>query len=439
MRFTTSEVARATGGELFGRDVAIDGVTIDSRRVRPGELFVPIVAERDGHHYIGAAVQAGATGYLTSGPIEAATAVLVADTAVALIALGAHARSRLPERVVGITGSVGKTSVKDLLAAVAGTTWRTTASVGSFNNELGVPLTLANAPDDTEVAIVEMGARGRGHIAALCAVARPTIGVVTVVAGAHLELFGSLDEVAVAKAELVAALPASGTAVLNADDDRVAAMASATEATVVRFGVGAGDVRAEGIALDGDLRARFTLHSPWGSAPVRLGVAGAHQVTNALGAAAAALVLDTPVEAVAEGLGSARLSAMRMDLVTLVDGVRVLDDSYNANLTSMLAALDALTAAPATRRFAVLGTMAELGDDAAAAHEAVAEEAAARGIHLVTVDEPRYGVVEPDAVAGPEAAVDQLTAAGLAAGDVVLVKASRSARLERVVILLNRR
>ena len=130
---------------------------------------------------------------------------------------------------------------------------------------------------------------------------------------------------------------------------------------------------------------------------------------------------------------------MRMDLVTLVDGVRVLDDSYNANLTSMLAALDALTAAPATRRFAVLGTMAELGDDAAAAHEAVAEEAAARGIHLVTVDEPRYGVVEPDAVAGPEAAVDQLTAAGLAAGDVVLVKASRSARLERVVILLNRR
>lgn len=439
MRFTISELASATGGEVFGRDVPVDGVTIDSRLVRPGELFVPIVAERDGHDYIGAALQAGAVGYLTSGPIEAATAILVGDTSAALTAVGVHARSRLPDRVVAITGSVGKTSVKDLLAAVTATKWRTTASVGSFNNELGVPLTLANAPDETEVAIVEMGARGRGHVAALCDVARPTVGVLTVVAGVHLEQFHTLDGVAAAKAELVRALPASGTAVLNADDERVAAMASATEATVVSFGVRGGDVRAEGIALDSDLQARFTLRSPWGSAPVRLAVAGEHQVTNALGAAAAGLVLGTPVEAVANALASARLSAMRMDLVTLADGVRLLDDAYNANPTSMLAALDALAAAKATRRYAVVGTMAEIGDGATAAHEAIAQAAAARAVHLVTVDEPRYGVTGPDAVDGPDEAVERLVAAGLAPGDVVLVKASRSARLERVVALLHRR
>ncbi len=436
MRFTTSEVADATGGEVFGREVGVVGVTIDSRGVVPGQLFVPIVAERDGHDFIGAAVRAGAAAYLTAGPIEAASAVLVADTAAALTALGGHARSRLPERVVGVTGSVGKTSLKDLLAATMATTWRTAASVGSFNNELGVPLTLANAADDTEVAVVEMGARGRGHIAQLCAVARPTIGVVTVVAGAHLELFRTLEEVAVAKAELVASLPATGTAVLNADDERVAAMAGATEATVLTFGVGAGEVRAERVRLDDDLRARFTLRSPWGSAEVHLGVAGAHQVTNALGAASAALVLATPLEAVVAGLGTARLSSMRMDLVTLPGGIRVLDDSYNANPTSMVAALDALAAAPAERRFAVLGAMAELGHGSAAAHLAVAEAAVARGIHVVSVAEPGYGCAGDDEVDGPASAVERLRDLGLARGDVVLVKASRSARLEQVVALL---
>ncbi len=265
MRFTTSELAEATGGDVFGRQAEVDGVAIDSRLVEPGQLFVPLVAERDGHDFIGTAIAAGAPAYFTSGPIEAATAILVEDTGAALTDLGAHApRDRLGGSVVGITGSVGKTSLKDLLAAVSATTWRTSASVGSFNNELGVPLTLANAPDDTELAIVEMGARGRGHVAMLCDVARPTVGVVTVVAGAHLEQFGSLDEVALAKGELVASLPAEGFAVLNADDARVAAMAGATSATVVTFGVHGGEVRAEDVELDDDLRAGFTLRSPWG-------------------------------------------------------------------------------------------------------------------------------------------------------------------------------
>ncbi len=439
MRFTTSEVADATNGEVFGREVDIDGITIDSRRVRPGQLFVPIVAERDGHDFIDAAVVAGAAAYVTAGPIGAATAIRVADTAEALSSLGRHARRRLPERVVAVTGSVGKTSLKDLLAAATATTWRTAASVGSFNNELGVPLTLANAPDDTEVAVVEMGARGRGHIAALCDVARPTIGVVTVVAGAHLEAFRTIDEVAAAKAELVEALPTGGTAVLNADDERVDAMAARTDAIVVRFGIDSGDVRAEGVTVDDDLRASFMLRSPWGTAPVRLSVAGHHQVTNALGAAAAALVLGTGVDAVAGGLANASLSAMRMDLVTLADGVRVLDDTYNANPTSMLAALSALAAAPAERRFAVLGTMAELGDGADREHAEVAEAARQLGIQVMSVDEERYGLDGDDAVAGPDDAVRRLEAVGLGAGDVVLVKASRSARLERVVTRLRAR
>jgi UDP-N-acetylmuramoyl-tripeptide--D-alanyl-D-alanine ligase len=195
----TSEIAKATGGALSGTDVEVSGATIDSRQVVPGQLFVPVVAARDGHDFVAAAVTGGATAYLTSrGPIEGveAAAVEVGDTVEALAALGRHARTRLPERVVGITGSVGKTSVKDLLAVALAVRWRTSASVGSFNNELGVPLTLVNAADDTEALVVEMGARGVGHIAELCTQASPTVGVVTRVAAVHTETFGTREEVA---------------------------------------------------------------------------------------------------------------------------------------------------------------------------------------------------------------------------------------------------
>ena len=439
MRFTTSEVADATGGEVFGRETEVDGVAIDTRLVTPGQLFVPIVAERDGHDYLSAAAAAGAAAYLTAGPIEAGTAIRVADTADALTALGAHARARLPDRVVGVTGSVGKTSLKDLLAAAAASTWVTTASVGSFNNELGVPLTLANAPAGTDCTVVEMGARGIGHIAALCAVARPTVGVVTVVAGAHLERFGTLEGVARAKSELVRSLPATGTAVLNADDPLVAAMAEETDAAVVTFGTkGAGDVQAVGIELDDRLRPRFGLHSPWGEVAVGLAVAGRHQVTNALGAAAAALAMGATPEAVAEGLAGATLSAMRMDLRTTASGALVLDDAYNANPTSMRAALDALAALAVGRRFAVLGTMHELGPDGAAEHAAVAEHARRLGITVLAVGERAYGAdTEPhQTAADADEAVAILRSKRLADGDAVLVKASRAAGLERIVAAL---
>lgn len=436
MRFTTDEVAAATGGEVFGRPTEIDGATIDSRQVLPGQLFVPIVAERDGHDFIGAAIAAGAAAYLTADAIEAGTAIRVGDTRVALSALGSAARERLGDRVIGITGSVGKTSLKDLLASTASTTFETTASIGSFNNELGVPLTLIDAPDDTECTVLEMGARGIGHIAELCAVGRPTVGVVTVVAAVHTEVFGTVDDIARGKAELIEHLPAHGTAVLHADDVRVAAMAGVAPCPVLTFGQDAGDVRAREVTLDEHLHPRFVLDTPWGTTSVQLAIAGRHQVVNALGAAAAALAVGVPLDAVAEGLGGARLSAMRMDLVTAEGGYRVLDDAYNANPTSMAAALRAIDELPATRRFAVLGTMAELGADEVPMHRDVATLAGELGIHLIAVDQPWYGVDEVDAVADAAGAVARLRELGLGDGDVVLVKASRSAGLEQVVRLL---
>ncbi len=231
-----------------------------------------------------------------SGP-----SLVVPDVAMALRDLARLARSRVDGPVVGITGSVGKTTCKDLLAAALGTTLRTAASERSFNNELGVPITLANAPDEVEAVVVEMGARGMGHIALLCSMASPTVGIVTTVAAVHTELMGGVEQIAVAKGELVESLPVDGVAVLNADNPLVAAMASRATSEVVTFGA-LGDVRAEGVTVDDELRAAFTLVSPWGSADVRLGLRGEHNVANALAAAGAALWLGVDLEDLVAGL-----------------------------------------------------------------------------------------------------------------------------------------
>lgn len=427
-----SEVADAVGGTLIGPDVTIDGVTIDSRAVGAGQLFVPIVAARDGHDFIGAAIESGAGAYLTSEPPlpGAATAIRCDDTALALADIGRAARRRLPERVVGVTGSVGKTSTKDLLAGVLATTFATAASEKSFNNELGLPLTLANAADDTEAVVAEMGARGIGHIALLCSIARPTVGIITRVEGVHLELFGSIEAVAQAKGELVESLPADGLAVLNADHQNVIGMAERTSAQVLSYGRSpSADVSATEVSLDDSLRASFRLHTPWGSTHVRLGARGEHQVVNALAAAAAAGGLGVPVESMGAGLVGAALSGLRMELVTTTAGATILNDAYNANPTSMSAALQSLATLDARRRVAVLGTMAELGDDAPAQHEAIAAQAQSLGIEVIAVDEPDYGSTASH-VADVAAAVAAL--AGLGSGDAVLVKGSRVAALERV-------
>ena len=437
MRFALSDVAGIVGGELIGADAGIDGVSVDSRTLRAGELFVPLVAERDGHDFVGDAAAAGAAACLARrdrldelGRL-AVPLVAVADTEVALRQLGAAARDRFAGTVVGITGSVGKTSTKDLLAAALGVAGPVRASPASFNNSIGVPLTLLGAAGTERALVAEIGTNAPGEIADLAALARPHVAVVTAVSAAHTEAFGTLEAVAREKSDLVAALPATGAAVLNADDHRVAAMSARTEAQVVSYGFGAGDVRAADPTLDSALRPSFVMVTPWGRAPVRLQAAGLHNAHNALGAAAAALVLGVSIEAVASGLGRAELSPWRMAVGTSATGALIINDAYNANPASVAAALHSLAALPARRRVAVLGVMAELGERHAAEHAAAAELADALGIEVLAVAEAGYGAAT---AADADAA---LVALGpLSRGDAVLVKGSRVAGLERLALAL---
>ena len=429
MRIRASDAASGIGGRLIGPDVEFDGASFDSRTTRPGQLFVPIVAVRNGHEYIGVAREAGAPVHLTSEPDpfrRSGTAIEVADTGHALLALAGWARQRLDAAVVGVTGSVGKTTTKDMIAVACAAGRRTTANERSFNNDQGLPVTILNAPDDTEVLVLEMGMRGFGHITRLCEIARPDVGVVTVVGHAHTDLVGGLDGVARAKGELVEALPASGTAILNADDERVASMAERTGASVVTYGW-AGDVRPADIELDERAWARFVVHSPWGRAEVVLPVPGMHMVSNALAALAVAGTVGVDLDAAASALAEVSVSGMRMEVLVASSGATIVNDAYNANPTSMAAALDALAAIHAERRIAVLGLMAEI-EDPETAHRAIAAHADELGIDLVPVGTDLYGI---------EPVGDVRSAVGpLGPRDAVLVKASRSAGLERVVVEL---
>jgi len=433
VRFRVAAIATAVGGTLVGDDVEINGASIDSRSLQPSQLFVPVRGERDGHDFIDAARVAGASATFSArGSIDGLSSILVDDPDQALRALGVLARTRLGARVVGITGSVGKTSTKDLVTSVLSRTLTVSASEKSFNNELGVPLTLVNAADDSAVTVVEMGARGRGHIASLCEVASPTIGVVTAVELVHSELMGGLDDIARAKGELVESLPNDGIAVLNADDPRVWDMRSRTAARAIGFGFSSGDLRATALSLDEQLRPRFRLESDWGSADVVLSVRGRHQVNNALAAAAVALSCDVPLDEVVAGLAEAQLSPWRMDLRTTSTGARVLNDSYNAGPASMEAALRSLAALPAINRTAVIGVMAELGAESEAAHRRIAEVASELGVRIISFGEANYGssdvvLAHANDVAGALALLGHLDA-----GDAVLVKGSRVAGLERV-------
>ena len=442
MRWSLDEIAAATGGRLHGDGAAtVDGVTQDSRDVQPGMLFVPLVAERDGHDFIADAVAAGASAYLTArGPRGVdATAVEVEDTLVALTALAREARSRLGSvPVVGITGSVGKTTTKDLLAAVLGRDRRVWASTRSFNNEIGVPITLLSAPTDAEALVVEMGSRGPGHIAELCRAARPTMGVVTTVGLSHTSELGSLAAVVSAKRELVEALPDAadgGVAFLNAGVPEVVAMAEGTPARVVTYGTG-GEFHARDLTVDDDLTPHFVLQCPGGEVVVELGARGVHSVDNALAAAAVGIELGVSLTDVAAGLAEPRLSPLRMEVVRTAGGARLLNDCYNANPLSMRAALQALAALPTKRRIAVLGTMAELGDFEAAEHAAIGSLVAQLGVQIIAVDAPGYSsgdgtVIEAEGIEGALAALHDL--GGLDASDAVLVKGSRVAGLERLV------
>jgi UDP-N-acetylmuramoyl-tripeptide--D-alanyl-D-alanine ligase len=384
-------------------------------------------------------------------PPAGAAVVAVDDAWVALAALGAEARRRLaPATVIGVTGSAGKTTTKDLLAAALGTTRAVHASPVSFNNEAGVPLTLLGAPTGTGAVVVEMGARFRGNIAALCEIAAPSVGVITNIGLAHVGLLEGREGVAHTKGELLEALPPDGLAVLDAADDFTPALRARTAARVVlvgRVGDEHADVVAGAVELDDDLRARFELRTPWGNAPVRLGLRGEHQVTNALMAAAVAGALGTPVDQVAAGLARAEAAPWRMQLLHTEAGVVVLNDAYNASPTSTAAALRGLArlAAPA-RRVAVLGEMRELGPEADEQHALVGRLAAELGIDTVVAvgaaaapvargAREAAGAIEVVEVADADAAC-AVVLDRVGPGDAVLVKASRLVGLERVAAAL---
>ncbi|MFF3868397.1 UDP-N-acetylmuramoyl-tripeptide--D-alanyl-D-alanine ligase [Micromonospora sp. NPDC001898] len=441
---TLAEVAGAVDGRLLAADPAarVTGpVEFDSRKVSAGTLFVAFPGEKvDGHDYAAAAVEAGAVAVLGTRDVPGVPMVLVAD---ALDAMGRLARAvvdRLPElTVIGLTGSSGKTTTKDLIAQLTVRLGPTVAPPGSFNNELGHPWTALRADPDTRFLVLEKGARGVGHVRYLCEVVPPRISVVLNVGVAHLGEFGSVENIALAKGELVESLPADGLAVLNADDPLVDAMAGRTRARVVRYGEAAhADVRAVDVTLDGRGRASYTLVTPEGSAPVRLGLTGRHQVSNSLAAAAVARELGMPLTELAAALGELGLvSTRRMDVFERPDGVTVIDDSYNANPASMAVALRALDGMRGGgRTLAVLGYMAELGPYERDGHLEVGRLTAGLGVdRLLVVGEPAAPIHEgatavedwggESVLLTDQAAAVEMLRGELRPGDVVLVKGSR--------------
>ncbi|MFB0631988.1 UDP-N-acetylmuramoyl-tripeptide--D-alanyl-D-alanine ligase [Streptomyces sp. AB3(2024)] len=454
-----AEIADITGGrphDIPDPSVRIGGpVVIDSRQVEPGSLFAAFEGEHvDGHDYAERAVAAGAAAVLAARPVGV-PAIVVPDVEKALGVLARTVVERLGTDVVALTGSAGKTSTKDLIAQVlqhhAPTVW----TPGSLNNEIGLPLTALKATAETRHLVLEMGARGIGHIAYLTGLTPPRIGLVLNVGTAHIGEFGGREAIAQAKGELVEALPAEadgGVAVLNADDLLVRAMSARTKARTVLFGEAEdADVRATEVRMTPAGQPSFTLHTPTGCSDVTLRLYGEHHVSNALAAAAVAHVLGMSVEEIATALSEAgTLSRWRMEVTERADGVTIVNDAYNANPESMRAALRALAAmgdsarARGGRTWAVLGPMAELGDAALAEHDAVGRLAVrlnvsklvavggreASWLQLGAYNEGSWGE-ESVLVSDAQAAVDLLRSE-LRPGDVVLVKASRSIGLERV-------
>ncbi|WP_328582645.1 UDP-N-acetylmuramoyl-tripeptide--D-alanyl-D-alanine ligase [Streptomyces sp. NBC_00370] len=447
--FSLEAVATAVGGRLC--DVPDSSVlmtapaVVDSRTVEPGGLFAALPGEQaDGHAFAVNAVKAGAVAVLATRPVGV-PAVVVDDVLDALAALARAVLGAVPEAtVIGLTGSAGKTSTKDLIAQVLPELGETIATAKSFNGEIGMPLTVTHLSRGVRYIVLEMGARGIGHITHLTRIAPPTVGLVLNVGTAHVGEFGGREQIAKAKGELVEALPADGLAVLNADDPLVAAMASRTRARVLTFGIeNEADVRAVDVALDTSGRASFTLTATGAKARVDLSLYGEHHVANALAAAAVAIGLGAGVEKTAAALSRAVLVASgRMEVTDRPDGVRVINDAFNANPDSMKAAFSTLKSmADGRRTIAVLGEMKELGADGSDEHRHVGRLAAAAGIHVLIAvgDDDARTMADAAQQENPQlevvAARDRDHALTLASdliqpGDIVLVKGSHSVELE---------
>ena len=452
--WTLGDIAERIGARLDTAGVpavageVVESVVADSREAGPGALFVAIPGERvDGHDFAAQAAGLGAIATLATRPVGT-PALIVDDTVAALGRLAAAVRRALPAAtVVALTGSSGKTTTKDLLADILAPVGPTVAPRGSYNSEVGLPLTVCSCTPDTRFLVLEMGMRGHGHIAYLCSLVPPDISAVINVGSAHIEMLGSREAIAEAKGEILDALPENGTAVLHADDPLVMAQARRTRARILTFGESAGaEVRATGVVLDAATHPQFTVHVGADQATVRLALVGEHQVGNALAAAAMAHAAGVSFADIVAGLEAARpRSRWRMEVVERPDGVTVVNDAYNANPESMRAALKALVAMSGGQRrtWAVLGEMRELGEHSLEEHDALGRLAVrldvsrlvvvgegARPLHLGASLEGSWGnesVWVPDA----GAALD-LLAAEVRPGDVVLVKASRSIGLDVV-------
>jgi UDP-N-acetylmuramoyl-tripeptide--D-alanyl-D-alanine ligase len=472
IELTAADIAAITGGRIVGEPVGATGdtagitvssATTDSREIEPGGLFVAKPGETaDGHFYVPAAFEAGAALALTEREVSDSAGrllpqIVVADAVLAMGAVAAAIVARLRAasglEVVGITGSAGKTTTKDLLAGILRQTAPTVAPIGSYNGEVGVPLTVFAADLDTRYLVVEMGATGIGHIRYLTDMVNPGVGVVLGVGTAHAGEFGGVDNIAIAKGELAEAVPAGGTVVLNADDPRVLAMAARSRARILYFssnddftlpdGSTAQLLRARGAAVNDDGHPEFTLSFPDGSEhPITSGLIGVHHVTNLLAAAGAAWALGVPAETIAAGLnGAGPASRWRMERTERADGVTVINDAYNANPESMRAALRTLAELGRGRRtWAVLGEMLELGEDSVHEHDAIGRIVVRLNIsHLIVVGEGAKAMHNGAVLEGswgdeslwvgtPEEA-RRVLEEKLEPGDLVLFKSSNSAGL----------
>ena len=450
---TLAEVAGVVSGRIVDGDpdIVVTAAASDDRDCGPGTLFACIAGERvDGHDYVASARERGAVAALTTRGVGS-PAVVVDDVVLALGRLASYVIQRLPGTLaIGLTGSSGKTTTKDLLAAILAPHGETVAPRGSFNSEVGLPLTVLSCTTRTAYLVLEMGMRGRDHIRYLCDIAHPRIAGVINVGSAHLELLGSREAIAEAKGEIIESLPVDGTAILHADNPLVMQQRDRTVAQVITFGESAdAQLRATDVTLDDRARPRFTLHWQGVSVPVALTLSGEHQVANALAATAFALAAGIGLADIVGTLESYEpVSKWRMEVSERPDGVTIVNDSYNANPESMRAALKALAAMGVNRRtWAVLGEMREIGDTSVEEHDAIGRLAVrldisrlvavgegARPVHLGASHEGSWGEEStwvPDAAAALEVLREQLEP-----GDIVLVKASRAIGLETVAAAL---
>lgn len=433
MRITASDVAHITGGHLVGPDCVADGVSYDSRQIAPGQMFVAVTAERDGNDFINSAREAGASCALVSAgrALPGMTCIEVEDTTASLGVLGRSVRRQLQhqlgQRVAGITGSAGKTSTKNLVRAVLSQGFTTVhAAEHSLNNDIGVPVTILNSPDNVDALVLEMGMRGFHEIERLCGIAEPVIGVVTNIGDAHGERVGGAAGIAQAKGELIESLPVDGTAILNGDDVWLKALVSRASCPVVTFGqTQECDLvwSVESIDDSGVVTASFSFAGE--ACVVTPALPGVHMVANAAAAVLVGISCGMTFAQATSGIGKERAESGRMVWMSLDSGQRILDDSYNANESSMMAALRVLASASGNEKIAVLGRMAEVSDEKSA-HENVASFARQVGVRLLALETDLYGC--------DSMSVDEVIAElHKSSWECLLVKGSRASATERVI------